>query len=155
MRLIWVLLCRTTYFQYIHLPVCHLLVPVYWVCLCCLYQQYITYLYHVTKYFLIITQLSIYREIVNFLLSHESLNYCLGNSFGYWMGLYNGLVSRFTVRNTEVLFTCTTAMHVQFVYACRLYATTAEYKYDLATLNSNNFLVYRQAHKVWVLIFLV
>ena len=38
-----------------------------------------------------------------FLLCHESLNYCPGNSFGYWLWLYNGLVFRFAANNTNSL----------------------------------------------------
>ena len=38
-----------------------------------------------------------------FLLCHESVNYCPGNSLGYLLGLYHGLVSRFTANNTKAL----------------------------------------------------
>ena len=37
----------------------------------------------------------------------------------------------------------------------RCYATVEELRYAFATLNSNNFIVYSQKHKVWVLVFLV
>ena len=54
--------------------------------------------------FMIISQ-PIYRVIVClfFLLSFESLNYCPGNSFGYLLGLYYGLVLLFAVNIMKVL----------------------------------------------------
>ena len=48
-----------------------------------------------------------------------------------------------------------TYQHVQLIYSCRCYATVADLRHGLATLNSNNFVVYGQKHKVWVLIFVV
>ena len=51
----------------------------------------------------IITQPLIYGLIVYFLLCHESVNYWPGNSFGYWLGLYHGLVSRFSANNRKAL----------------------------------------------------
>ena len=45
-------------------------------------------------------------------------------------------------------------MLVQFVYERRRYASMVKMRHGLATLNSNNFVVYGQKHKVWVLIFL-
>ena len=50
---------------------------------------------------------------------------------------------------------CVTTMRVRFVYERRRYATLVKKRHGLATLNSNNSVVYRQKHKVWVLIFLV
>ena len=47
-----------------------------------------------------ITQPSIYRVIVHFLLCHESLNYWWVNKFNYWLALYHGLVTCFPVKNT-------------------------------------------------------
>ena len=45
-------------------------------------------------------------------------------------------------------------MHVRFVYTSQRYAAMVEIRHGLATLNSNNFVVYGQKHKVWVLVFL-
>ena len=53
--------------------------------------------------FHIINQPPIYGVIVYFLLCHESMNYCPGNSFGYRLGLYHGLVSLFAANNTKAL----------------------------------------------------
>ena len=53
------------------------------------------------------------------------------------------------------LMTCVTKMLVRIVYARRYYVTLAEMRHGLTTLNSNNFVVYGQKHKVWVLVFLV
>ena len=53
-----------------------------------------------------------------------------------------GLVSRFPVKNTQALIRSR-------------YATMVKMRYDLATLNSNNSVVYGQKYKVWVLVFLV
>ena len=46
-------------------------------------------------------------------------------------------------------------MRVRFVYERRRYATMVKMRHGLVTLNSNNSVVYRQKHKVWVLVFLV
>ena len=48
-------------------------------------------------------------------------------------------------------------MRVRFVYERRRYATMLKMRHGLATLNSNNSVVYGQKHKdlVWVLVFLV
>ena len=53
------------------------------------------------------------------------------------------------------LSTCATTMRVRFVYERRRYATMVKIRHGLATLNSNNSIVYGQKHKVWVLVFLV
>ena len=45
-------------------------------------------------------------------------------------------------------------MCAQFVYARRHIVTMAEMGHGLATLNSNNSVVYDQKQKVWVLVFL-
>ena len=47
-----------------------------------------------------------------------------------------------------------TMMRVWFVYERRRYATM-KIRHGLATLNSNNSVVYGQKHKVWVLVPLV
>ena len=52
------------------------------------------------------------------------------------------------------LYTCPTTMRVRFVYERRSYATMVKIRHGLATLNSNNSVVYGQKHKVWVLVFL-
>ena len=51
--------------------------------------------------------------------------------------------------------TCAKTMHLQFVYERRGYATMVKIRLGLATLNSNNYVVYGQIHKVWILVFLV
>ena len=56
---------------------------------------------YISKQYTVYCFESIYRVIIYFLLSHELLNYCTGNSFGYWLGLYHGLVFCFTVNYTE------------------------------------------------------
>ena len=48
-----------------------------------------------------------------------------------------------------------TTMCVRFVYGGRRYATMLKIRHGLATLNSNNSVVYGQKHKVWVLVSLV
>ena len=53
------------------------------------------------------------------------------------------------------LSTCAKTMPVRFVYDRRRCATKVKKSHALATLNSNNFLVYGQKHKVWILVFLV
>ena len=53
------------------------------------------------------------------------------------------------------LSTCATTMRVRFVYERRGYAKMVKIRHGLATLNSNNSVVYGQKHKVWVLFFLV
>ena len=42
-----------------------------------------------------------------------------------------------------------------FFHEMRYYATMVKIRLGLATLNSNNSVVYCQTHKVWVLVFLV
>ena len=41
------------------------------------------------------------------------------------------------------------------VYGSKRYATMVKIRHGLATLNSNNSVVYGQKHIVWVLVFLV
>ena len=53
------------------------------------------------------------------------------------------------------LLSCATTMRVRFVYERRRCATMVKMMHGLATLNSNNSVVYGQKHKVWVLLFLV
>ena len=103
----------------------------------------------------IITQLSIYRVIVYFLLCHESLNYWPVNIFDYWLALYHGLVTPSAVKTHRPLSTFLAMMCVWFVYERRRYATIMKKRHGLATLNSNNSVVYGQKHKVWVLVFSV
>ena len=66
-----------------------------------------------------------------------------------------GLVSRFPVKTHRRLLTCAATMRVRFVYERRRYATMVKMRHGLASLNSNNSVVYGQKHKVWVLVFLV
>ena len=51
----------------------------------------------------IITQPSVNDVNVYFLRSHESLNYCPGNSFLYIIFHIDCVVSRFAVKNTQAL----------------------------------------------------
>ena len=51
----------------------------------------------------IITQPSIYKVIVYFLLCHESVNYWPVNKFDFWLALYHGLVTSFPVKNMQAL----------------------------------------------------
>ena len=53
------------------------------------------------------------------------------------------------------LLTCATTIRVMNVYERRHYATMVKIRHGLATLNSNNSVVYGQKHKVWVPVFLV
>ena len=53
------------------------------------------------------------------------------------------------------LSACATTMHTQFPYERRHCATMVEIRHGLATLNSNNSVVYGQKHKVWVIVFIV
>ena len=66
-----------------------------------------------------------------------------------------GLVCRFPVKTHRRLLSCTTTIRVRFVYERRRYATMVKMRHGLATLNSNNSVVYGQKNKVWVLVFLV
>ena len=66
-----------------------------------------------------------------------------------------GLVSCFPVKNTHGLIIMCDGDAVRLVYERRRYATIVKMRHDLATLNSNNSVVYGQKHKVWVLVFLV
>ena len=66
-----------------------------------------------------------------------------------------GLVSRFPVKNTQALIIMRDDDARTFVYERRRYATMVKMRHGLATLNSNNSVVYGQKHKVWVLVFLV
>ena len=81
----------------------------------------------------------------------------LTGQFDYWLALYHGLVTRFSVKKNphRRLSTCATTMRVRFVYERRRYATMVKIRHGLATLNSNNSLVYGKKHKVWVLVFSV
>ena len=66
-----------------------------------------------------------------------------------------GLVTRFPVKNTQALIGMRDNDARQFVNEMRRYAKMAKKRHGLATLNSNNSIVYGQKHKVWVLVFLV
>ena len=65
------------------------------------------------------------------------------------------LVSRFPIKTHRRSLACATTMRVRFVYERRRYAAMVKIRHGLATLNSNNFVVYGQKHKVCVLVFLV
>ena len=66
-----------------------------------------------------------------------------------------GLVSRFPVKNTQALIIMPDEDATRFVYERRCYATMVKMRHGVATLNSNNSVVYDQKHKVWVIFFLV
>ena len=61
----------------------------------------------------------------------------------------------FQLKTHRHLSTWATTMRVPFVYERRRYATMVKIRHGLATLYSNNSVVYGQKHKVWVLVFLV
>ena len=82
-------------------------------------------------------------------LFHWSINMTI--DWHYTMGL----VSRVPVKTDRRLLSCATTMRVRFVYERRRYATMVKMRHGLATLSSNNSVVYGQKHKVWVLVFLV
>ena len=82
-------------------------------------------------------------------LFHRSINMTI--DWHYTMGL----VSRFPVKTHRRLLSCATTMRVRLIYERRHYATMVKMRHGLATLNSNNSVVYGQKHKVWVLVFLV
>ena len=73
------------------------------------------------------------------------------NKYDYTMGL----VTHFSVKNTQALID----MRDNDARTVRLWKETlcnnGENRHGLATLNSNNSVVYDQKHKVWVLDFLV
>ena len=102
-----------------------------------------------------ITQPSIYGVTVYFcyVMSHWTIPPV--NKYGYWLALYNGLVTWFPVKTHRCLSTCVTTMRVRFIYERRRYATMVKIRHGLATLNSNNSLVYGQRHKVCLIVFLV
>ena len=60
--------------------------------------------------------------------------------------MYNGLLSCFAVKNSNARRRCAYGSFTQ---------GDAEIRQGLTTLNSNNFVVYDQKHKVWVILFLV
>ena len=66
-----------------------------------------------------------------------------------------GLVSRFPVKNTQALIIMRDDNARTVVYERKRYATMVKMRHGLASLNSNNSVVYGQKHKVWVLVFLV
>ena len=82
-------------------------------------------------------------------LFHRSINMTI--DWPYTMGL----VSRFPVKNTQALIIMRDDDALWFVYERRTYATMVKMRHGLATLNSNNSVVYGQKHKVWALVFLV
>ena len=61
----------------------------------------------------------------------------------------------FLLKTHRLLSACWPTMCVRFAYERRCYATMVKMRHGLATLNSNNSVVYGQKHKVWVLVFLV
>ena len=64
-----------------------------------------------------------------------------------------GLVSRFPVKTIQALIDMRDNDARTFVYERRSYVTMVKIRHGLATLNSNNSVVYGQKHKVWVLVF--
>ena len=82
--------------SFIHWPLC---LVVWFEC----FWAVLAALLVITPIKVIITQPSIYRVIVYFLLCHESLNYWPVNIFDYWLAQYHDLVSRFAVKNPQAL----------------------------------------------------
>ena len=78
-------------------------------------------------------------------LFHRSINMTI--DWHYTMGL----VSRFPIKNTLALI----IMRDDDARTVLLWKETLKMRHGLATLNSNNSVVYGQKHKVWVLVFLV
>ena len=101
----------------------------------------------------VITQLSIYRVIVYFLLSYVMSHRTILpiNKYDYSMAWLPASL----LKTHRPLSSCATTICVGFVYEKRRHATMVKIRHGLATLNSNNSVVYGQKHKVWVLIFLV
>ena len=95
------------------------------------------------------------RVIVYFLLCHGSLNYCPVNIWTIDWHYTMAWLPASLLKTHRRLSTCATTMPVWFVYERRHCATKVKMSQALATLNSNNFVVYGQKHKVWVLVFLV
>ena len=56
----------------------------------------------------------------------------------------------FLLKTHRRLLSCATTMRARFVYERRRYATMVKMGHGLATLNSNNSVVYGQKHKVTV-----
>ena len=86
-----------------------------------------------------------------FLLCPEPVNYCQGNSFGYWLGLYHGLVSRFAANNTKALID----LRDEDSRTGRCYVAMADMRHGLSPYNTHNIVVHGQKRKVLVLVFLV
>ena len=59
------------------------------------------------------------------------------------------------LKTHRLVSACATTMRVRYVYERSLYDSMVKMRHGLTTLNSNNFIVYGQKHKVWVLVFLV
>ena len=57
------------------------------------------------------------------------------------------------LKTNRRLSTCATMIPVRFVNERSRCATKVRMSHPLATLDSNNFVVYGQKHKVWVLVF--
>ena len=77
-------------------------------------------------------------------LFHRSINMTI--DWHYTMAL----VSRFPIKTHRRLLACATTMRLRFFMKGDVMQ-----QWCLATLNSNNSVVYGQKHKVWVLVFLV
>ena len=60
----------------------------------------------------------------------------------------------FLLKTHRCLLTCATTMCLRFIHERRRNAALVKIRHSLATLNSNNSVVYGQKHKVWVLVFL-
>ena len=93
------------------------------------------------------------EKLSTFLLCHESLNYWPGKIFDYWLVLHHALVTRFPVEDTQALID----MHDNDALTVCLWKKTLCNNGENGVWfgNSNNFVVYGQKHKVWVLVFLV
>ena len=89
--------------------------------------------------------------LVYYVMSHWTIaqSIFLTIDWHYTMAWFPALL----LKTHRHLSTCATTMHIPFVFK-RRHATKVKMSHALATLNSNNFVVYGQKHKVWVLIFL-
>ena len=108
-----------------------------------------------TKIMEIITKPSIYGVIVFFAMSwvtelfHRSIHLTI-----HWQNTMAWSLASLLKTHRRISPHAIT-MRIRFVYERRRYATAVKIRHGLATLNSNNSVVYGPKHKMWVLVFLV
>ena len=110
-------------------------------------QYSFTQLFNIQMTEFIITQPSIYGVIVYSLLCHGSLNYCPVNILTIDWHYIMAWLPASLLKTHRRLSPCAITMLVWFVYEMRRCATKVKMSHALATLNSNNFVVYGQKHK--------